>query len=114
MRFPPIKPGRCVLWMALRADETVQARYEALRAVLKQCHLHPLDSTPAAEAVIVEEAAFRAHLDEARAALGAGDLLHLISAAGDRLSVEVIGGADAASETPTQRAPERRPPWQRM
>ncbi len=95
MRFPPLKAGRCLLCITLAPDDDAPLRYAALRAVLKACRLHPLDVTPAAALVIVEEDALHAHLDEVRAALGAGDTLHLIAAAGDRLTVEVVRSADA-------------------
>lgn len=103
MRFPPLKADRCLLWITLAPDDSAPARYAALRAVLKACRLHPLDVTPCAALVIVEEEALRAHLDEVRAVLGAGDALHLITVAGDRLSVEALRGADAE--------PLPRPPW---
>mgnify|MGYP000005846520 CR=1 FL=1 len=95
MRFPPLKAGRCLLWITLAPDEDAPARHATLRTVLKACRLHPLDVTPGAALVIVEEAALRAHLDELRAVLGSGDVLHLITAAGDRLTVEVVRSADA-------------------
>ena len=103
MRFPPIKPGRCLLWIALAPDPDAAVRYAALRAVLKTCRLHPLDATAWAEVVIVEEEALRARLDEVRALLGAGDSLHLATASGDRLSVESLRGGDKGSPA--------RPPW---
>ncbi len=103
MRFPPIKAGRALLWITLYPDETVSTRYAALRAVLKLCRLHPVDTTPTAEIVIVEEEAFRAHLDDVRAALGPEDRLHLVSTAGGRLVVDVIALADLV----------RRPVWLR-
>ena len=102
MRFPPIKPGRCLLWIALAPDPDAAARYAALRAMLKTCRLHPLDATAWAEVVIVEEEALRTRLDEVRALLGAGDFLHLVTASGDRLSVESLRGGDG---------PPARPPW---
>jgi hypothetical protein len=114
MRFPPMKADRGLLWITLHPDETVAARYAALRAVLKECRLHPVDMTAAAEIVIVEEAAFRAHLDAVRAALGADDMLHLVTtAAGERLVVEVIGGAEVTADTPLNRPTARRPVWLR-
>ena len=113
MRFPPIKAGRALLWITLHPDDTVSTRYAALRAVLKLCRLHPVDTTSAAELVIVEEAAFRAHLDDVRAALGAGDMLHLVSVAGERLAVDVIAAPDVESDPVPNRPPDRRPIWLR-
>ncbi len=95
MRFPPLKADRCLLCITLAPDDDAPVRYAALRAVLKACRLHPLGVTPGAVLAIVEEEALRAHLDEVRAALGTGDMLHLITAAGDRLTVEVVRSADA-------------------
>ena len=113
MRFPPIKADRGLLWLSLQPDATVTARYAALRAILKQCcRWHPLDTTPAAEIVVVETAALRAHLDAVRAALGAQDMLHLITANGDRLAVEVIAGPEAAADETLNRPLARRPAWQ--
>jgi hypothetical protein len=113
MRFPPIKPGRGLLWITLRPDETVAKRYTALRAVLKQCRLHPVDTTSAAEIVIVEEVAFRARLDEVLAALGEGDILHLVTTAGERLVVEVIAAPDVLAASPLSRPAGHRPVWLR-
>jgi hypothetical protein len=105
MSFPPIKPDRCLVWISLRADATVEARHAALRAVLKACRLHPLDTTASAELVIVEEAAFETRRADVLAALGAGDVLHKIGTAGGRLIVDVLAPAgDSAA---------RRPPWLR-
>lgn len=104
MRFPPLKPGRCLLWIALAPDPAAATRYAALRAVLKTCRLHPLDAMAWAEVVIVEEEALRARLDEVRALLGAGDSLHLVTANGDRLSVESLRGGRGDG-------PPVRPPW---
>jgi len=104
MQFPPIKPDRALLWIALHPDGGVRARYQALRAVLKLCHLHPLDTTPCAELVIVEEAAFRQRIEEARAALGPRDTLHLIARTGDRLAVQTV-------LSPSAPGPSSRPPW---
>lgn len=113
MIFPAIKPDRALLVIALRADETVAERYAALRAVLKVCRLHPLDTTPASEIVIVEEAAFRARLAEVRATLGADDLLHLVTLRpGGRLGVEAITAPDV-DDPLGPRPPARRPPWLR-
>ena len=111
MTFPPIKPDRCVLWITLHADGAAPERFAALEAVLKTCRLHPLDMTASAELVIVDEAALRAQLDAVRAALGPGDRLHLISAQGDRLNVEVIAAPDepVSPDVPTREGP--RPPW---
>lgn len=102
MRFPSIKPGRCLLWITLAPDPNTAARYTALRTVLKTCRLHPLDATAWAEVVIVEEEALRARLDDVRALLGTGDVLHLVTASGNRLSVESLRGGDE---------PPARPPW---
>lgn len=114
MRFPPMKSDRGLLWITLYPDETVAARYAALRAVLKECHLHPVDTTAAAEIVIVEEAAFQERLDAVRAALGPGDVLHLVTAVtGERLVVEVIGGADVTADALLNRPAVRRPIWLR-
>ncbi len=104
MTFPPIKPDRCLVWISLRPDDTVQARYAALRAVLKTCRLHPLDTTATAELVIVEEAAFETRRADILAVLGEGDVLHKIGKAGERLIVDVLAPAGAA---------DRRPPWLR-
>ena len=103
MRYPPIKPGRCLLWIALAPDSGATTRYATLRAVLKTCRLHPLDATAWAEVVIVEEEALRARLDDVRALLGAGDVLHLVTAVGERLSVESLRGE--GDDLPA------RPPW---
>ncbi len=113
MNFPPIKSDRCLLWITLRPDETVRARYEVLRAVLKQCRLHPLDTTAVSEIVIVEEAAFRARLDDVRATLDDGDMLHMVSRTGDRLQVTAIVPPEVSSDPLPARPPERRPPWLR-
>lgn len=111
LTFPPIKADRCLLWIALRADEGAPARFAALEAVLKTCRLHPLDLTACAEVVIVDEAAVRAQLEGLRAALGPGDRLHLVSAQGDRLSVEVIAapGETLSAQGPRNTGP--RPLW---
>lgn len=111
VRFPPIKSGRALLWITLRADDQAAERYTALRAVLKSCRLHPLDTTGASELVIVEEAALRAQLGTVRAALGAGDMLHLIARHGERLAVEVIAPPDVDADNLPDRPSERRPPW---
>lgn len=113
MHFPPIRTGRCLLWITLHPDETVRARDAALRAVLRECRLHPLDTTAGAELVIVEEAALEAHLDAVRAALGAGDMIHRITGRGDRLLVSVIAAPDVEADPLPARPPERRPPWLR-
>lgn len=111
LTFPPIKADRCVLWITLHADEDARERFAALEAVLKTCRLHPLDMTASAELVIVDAAALRAQLDAVRAALGPGDRLHLISAQGDRLNVEVIAAPDEplSPDFPAHDGP--RPPW---
>ncbi len=111
LTFPPIKADRCLLWIALHPDDGVRERFAALEAALKTCRLHPLDMTASAEIVIVDKAAIRAQLDAVRAALGPGDRLHLVSAQGDRLSVEVIAapGEPLAADWP--RGEGSRPPW---
>ncbi len=111
MPFPPIRPGRCLLWITLRQDETVRDRYMALRAVLRECRLHPLDTTAGAELVIVEEAALEARLGAIRDALGDGDIIHCIACRNDRLLVSVIGGPEVTDEPLPARPPEHRPPW---
>lgn len=113
MTFAPIKADRCLLWISLRPDETVHARYTALRAVLKQCRLHPLDTTADAELVIVEEAALREHLAEVQAALGEGDMLHKITKAGERLYVNVIAAPGVMADNLSNRPPGRKPVWLR-
>ncbi len=113
MRFPPIKSDRALLWITLHADATVAERYTALHGVLKTCRLHPLDTTAASELVIVDEAAFREQLAAVRAALGEGDMLHLIARVGERLQVEVIAPPDVDADALPQRPDERRPPWLR-
>ncbi len=113
MSFPPIKPDRCLLWITLHVDDTVHDRYAALCAVLKGCRLHPLDTTGASELVIVAEAAFRAHIGEVRATLGAGDMLHLVAQVKGRLQVQVIAPPDVTADALPQRPPTRRPPWLR-
>ncbi len=111
MRFPPIKSGRAVLWITLHPDATAGERYAALHAVLKTCRMHPLDTTGASELVIVEEAALREQIGAVRAALGAGDMLHLIARQGERLAVEVIAPTDVDADSSPDRPAERRPPW---
>ncbi|GAB4574857.1 MAG: hypothetical protein Kow0077_23490 [Anaerolineae bacterium] len=113
MIFPPLKPDRCLVWISLVPDETVVTRYAALREVLRACRLHPLDTTPGGEVVIVDQAAFDAQVDAVRAVLGPGDLLHRISARGDRLAVDVVAGAEAEGDRLPERPAVRRPPWQR-
>lgn len=113
MTFPPLKADRCLLWISLQEDDTVQTRYAALRAVLKHCRLHPLDTTAGAELVIVEAAAFDAHITQIRAALGEGDMIHKISARGDRLAVTVTAQPGVMADRLPNRPPERRPPWLR-
>ncbi len=109
MRYPPIKADRALLWITLHPDTGVKERYAALRALLKTCRLHPLDTTASAELVIVEEAAFRARMDEVRRLLSAQDTLHLITQRDGRLVIETVEVAD----TPTvpQRPAAQRPPW---
>lgn len=99
------------MWITLHPDDAARERYAALRAVLKNCRLHPVDTTGSSELVIVEEAALREHLGALRAALGAGDMLHLIACGGARLSVEVIAPPDVDADSLPERPPERRPPW---
>lgn len=107
MMFPPLKPGRAILWITLHPDETAADRAAALRTVLKECRLHPLDTTPAAAVVIVEEAAFQARIAAVRAALGGGDVLHLITGQpGDRLRLESITAPEASTG-----GLAARPPW---
>lgn len=113
MTFAPIKADRCLLWISLHEDEGMQARYAALREVLRGCRLHPLDTTAGGELVIVEAAAFEAQLPAVRAALGAGDMLHRISSSNGRLLVDVIAPPDVQADRLPQRPPERRPPWLR-
>jgi hypothetical protein len=113
MTFAPLKADRCLLWISLREDTTVSERYAALRAALKPCRLHPLDTTAGAELVIVEEAAFDAQADAIRAALGPGDMLHKIAGAGGRLVVTVIALPDVLADRLPTRPPERRPAWLR-
>lgn len=111
MRFPPIKSGRALLWITLHPDEAASERYTALRAVLKNCRIHPLDTTGTSEVVIVEEEALREQVSAVRATLGAGDMLHLIARQGERLSVEVIAPPDVEADSVPDRPAERRPPW---
>ncbi|MBN1967569.1 MAG: hypothetical protein JW910_23135 [Anaerolineae bacterium] len=111
MSFPPLKPGRALLWITLAPDATVRDRYLALRAVLKQCRLHPQDTTASAQLVIVEEAAFREQQAAAQAALGPADRLHLVTAAGERLRVTVIAPPGAPSDPTARRPAAHRPPW---
>lgn len=110
MIFPPLKPDRCLLWITLHPDDEAAERGDALEAALKTCRLHPLDMTACAEIVIVEEAALREKLHAVRAVLGPADRLHLVSAQGARLNVEVIAtsGVDLSPGV----APDRlRPSW---
>jgi len=109
--FPPLKPDRCLLWIALHPDSGVTGRFAALEAVLKGCRLHPLDMTACAEIVIVEEAALRAQLQAVRAALGPADRLHLVSAQGGRLNVEAIAAPGGSLSPGAQATDGPRPPW---
>ena len=109
MLFPPLKSDRALLWITLQADAGARARYAALHAILKECRLHPLDTTPDAALVIVEEAAFRQRVDAARAVLGPGDALHLVTQAGGRLSVLAVRPAATPESALEESAP--RPPW---
>ena len=111
MTFPPIKADRCLLWITLRSDDTAAARYTALRAVLKSCRLHPLDTTASAELVIVEEAAFEANRAAVVAALGEGDMIHKITKTGDRLYVNVVAPPGVMADPIPNRPADRRPPW---
>ncbi len=113
MRLPPIKADRSLLWIALLPDPGASERRAALHAVLKTCHLHPLDTTPGAEVVIVQAEAFRAQIPAIQSTLGPGDLLHLVSAQGERLVIDVIAGREAADDQPASRPPDRQPPWLR-
>ena len=112
MHYPPIKADRALLWITLHPDAGVGERYAALRALLKMCHLHPLDTTASAELVIVEEAAFRAKLEDVRRTLGEQDVLHLVTQQGARLAVETVEASDSPASVP-QRPPAQRPPWLR-
>ncbi len=103
MTYPPIRPDRCLLWITLRPDATAKARYQALQAVLKQCRLHPMDTTACSQVVVVEEAALQAHLDAARATLGEGDMLHRVR----------IAPPEVMADSLVRRPPERLPPWLR-
>jgi hypothetical protein len=114
MHFPPIKPDRALLTITLRPDAAVQTRYEALRTLLKQCRLHPFDTTPVSEIVIVETAAFEARVADIQAALGEGDMLHLVAAGpGGRLRLSVLAGPDGTGDPLAHRPPPRQPPWLR-
>ncbi len=110
MRYPPIKADRALLWITLHPDEHVGERYAVLRALLKQCRLHPLDTTATAELVIVEETTFRAHIEEVRRALGERDMLHLVTKQGERLVVETVEADENPAPIP-QRPSAQRPPW---
>ncbi len=113
MTYPPIRPDRCLLWITLRPDATAKARYQALQAVLKQCRLHPMDTTACSQVVVVEEAALQAHLDAARATLGEGDMLHRVRIMQGRLQVTVIAPPEVMADSLVRRPPERLPPWLR-
>ena len=89
LTFPPIKADRCVLWITLHADEDARERFAALEAVLKTATPAPARHDRQRGACDRDAAALP-RLDAVRAALGPGDRLHLISAQGDRLNVEVI------------------------
>jgi hypothetical protein len=93
------------------AGRNGESRYAALHAVLKQCRLHPVDTTPAAEIVIVEETALRAHLEDVQATIGAGDTLHLVTASGERLVIEVIAAPGGLADSPPELVSWRRPVW---
>lgn len=111
VRFPPIKADRALMWITLRADDSVSERYAALRGVLKACRLHPLDTTSASELVIVDPQAVREHSAALRDTLGAGDMLHLLARQGERWQVEVIAPPDVDADVLPNRPAERRPPW---
>jgi hypothetical protein len=111
VRFPPIKADRALLWITLRADETLDERYAALRNVLKACRMHPMDTTAASEMVIVDAALFREQEAAVRAVLGDGDMLHLVAPLGGRLQVEVIAPPAVDADVLPNRPAERRPPW---
>lgn len=113
MRFPPIKSDRALLWITLVANDTVAERATALRTVLKQCRLHPLDTTGSAELVIVDPVLIREQIMAVRAVLGDGDMLHLIVRVGDRLTVEVIAPPGVDEDVLPVRPTVRRPPWLR-
>ena len=110
MRYPPLKADRALLWITLHPDEHVGERYAALRALLKTCRIHPLDTTASAELVIVEEAAFRAHVEEIRRTLGEQDMLHLVTQRDGRLVVETVEAGERPAPVP-QRPRSQRPPW---
>lgn len=111
MIFPPIKPDRAVLWISLQDDEGAKTRFSRLREVLKGCRLHPLDTTGSAVIVIVGTDAFAAQRAIIEDLLGPGDLLHLITNAYGRLSVEVIAGSEAAEDAIEHRPGVRLPDW---
>lgn len=111
MTFPPIKPDRCLLWITLHPDDNVATRYAALKAALKPCRLHPLDTTASAELVIVEAEALNTHMAAVRDALGPADMIHRITGSGGRLQVSVIAPAGVTVEAMPVRPPEQRPPW---
>lgn len=113
LTFPPIKADRCLLWIALHPDDGARERFAALEAVLKTCRLHPLDSAASFEVVVVDEAAIRAQLGAVRSALAPGDRLHLVSAQGDRLSIEVIAAPDEPLSADWPREDRPFPPWRR-
>jgi hypothetical protein len=81
-------------------DPGASERRAALHAVLKTCHLHPLDTTPGAEVVIVQAEAFRAQILPSNPRWGRGDLLHLVSAQGERLVIDVIAAAKPPTISP--------------
>lgn len=110
MGFAPIRADRCILILTLHADDAAAARYAALRDVLKQCRLHPLDTTPVSQLVIVEAAAFTAQLDAVRALLGPQDMIHMISIVKERLMTRLIAPAALQQESYPRDA-ARRPPW---
>ncbi len=113
MRFPPIKSDRALLWITLVADDTVMERAAALRAALKPCRLHPLDTTGSAELAVVDPVLIREHSAAVRATLGDGDMLHLITRVGERLTVEVIAQPSVDDDRIPNRPALRRPPWLR-
>lgn len=113
MNFPPIKPDRALLMIALEPDPQAVERWQQLQPILKQCRLHPLDTSPGAQIVIVEAEALRAQLSAVQAVLGPNDMLHLITAHAGRLSIQAITGPEAAADRLPDRPPARRPVWLR-
>ena len=111
MIFPPIKPDRALLWLTLQYDEGADSRFSLIKNALKQCRLHPLDTTAGSAILIVGTEAFNAHRTTIHNLLGPGDLIHFITVNNGRLSVEVIAGSDANLDTIEKRPEIRRPEW---